>query len=286
MRKYRKKIKSSYIRRNKKKQKSKPHIDNNAYVAIHDENEDGYIVLKEESLYKPLLIIFGIQLFVMIVLFPNIFDDLWKNEMSFLRNLISWVSLSATATLLPLPVSFADVRLLTQIVIDPVKYSNIYLILISLFIVISDTFFAYLGYKFAKTLRKLFMSKKTDNADEKKANERLLRYGNIAMFLGAASPLPFTLMIYVAGAIKLPKRGFVIAVFIGRLVKYSLLTLPLRLFNFNFIEWGKTLWNDFTVGNLYSTHYIFIIILMMLVLFFTISLLRTIKKGNLEKKQG
>jgi hypothetical protein len=61
-------------RRNRNKKK---YLNNgNNLVAIHDENDDGYIVLKQDSLYKPLLIVFGIQLLIMMIIFPNIFDEL------------------------------------------------------------------------------------------------------------------------------------------------------------------------------------------------------------------
>lgn len=253
------------------------------FIAVKDENKDGYIVLKQESLYKPLLIVFGIFLFVMIIIFPiSIFDALWTDAMLFFRNMISWMSLSAVATLLPLPVSFSDVRLLTLIG-NPTQYSNLYLILMIMFIVVSDTFFAILAYRFTKTLRKLFANK-TKEKDEKKANERFKKYGNLAMYLGASTPLPFTLMVYTAGALKLPMKGFILAVFVGRMTKYALIAVPIRLFNFDLMAYGLKLWTQLLAGDLKVDHYIFIVISLLLIGWLLISIFRTIKKNKIQKK--
>uniref|UniRef100_UPI004056475D hypothetical protein n=1 Tax=Candidatus Electrothrix sp. TaxID=2170559 RepID=UPI004056475D len=85
-------------------------------MALKDENKDGYIVLKQESLYKPLLIVFGIQVFVMAILFPNIFDDLWSEGMTQIRNVIAWMALSASGTLLPIPgLSPSDYRFIPMV---------------------------------------------------------------------------------------------------------------------------------------------------------------------------
>lgn len=252
-----------------------------AYVAIHDENKDGYIVLKQESLYKPLLIVFGIFLFVMIVIFPiSIFDSLWSEAMLFFRNMVSWASLSAVATLLPLPVSFSDVRLLS-VIGNPLQYDNWYVALLIIFIVISDTAFAFLGYRFTKTLRRLFANK-TKEKDEKKTNDRFKKYGNLAMYLGASTPLPFTLMVYTAGALKLPRKGFIAAVFVGRLTKYALIAVPLRLFGFDLIEYGKSLWTDLIAGHLNVSHYAIFSIVGLLILWLVLSILKTIKKEKVE----
>lgn len=252
------------------------------FIAVKDENKDGYIVLKQESLYKPLLIVFGIFLFVMIIIFPiSIFDALWTDAMLFFRNMISWMSLSAVATLLPLPVSFSDVRLLTLIG-NPTQYSNLYLILMIMFIVVSDTFFAILAYRFTKTLRKLFANK-TKEKDEEKANELFKKYGNLAMYLGASTPLPFTLMIYTAGALKLPMKGFILAVFVGRMTKYALIAVPIRLFNFDLMAYGLKLWTQLLAGTLKADHYIIFSLISILVLWLVISIFKTSKKTKAEK---
>ena len=252
------------------------------FIAVKDENKDGYIVLKQESLYKPLLIVFGIFLFVMIIIFPiSIFDALWTDAMLFFRNMISWMSLSAVATLLPLPVSFSDVRLLTLIG-NPTQYSNLYLILMIMFIVVSDTFFAILAYRFTKTLRKLFANK-TKEKDEKKANERFKKYGNLAMYLGASTPLPFTLMVYTAGALKLPMRGFILAVFVGRMTKYALIAVPIRLFNFDLMAYGLKLWTQLLAGTLKADHYIIFSLILILISWLAISIFKTSKKTKTEK---
>ena len=266
--------------------KRKPGYLRNRYtgndkVLIRDENKDGYIMLKQESLYRPLLIIFGVQLFVMMIVFPNIFDNLWPNVMAQIRNIISWMALSASGTLLPIPgLSPSDYRFIGLILSNN---TDLYVLLIGLLIVASDTLFAFFGYKFTKTLRKLFMTKRNQK-DEDKIDAQFKKYGNVAMFLGAATPLPFTLMIYTAGALKLPRRGFLIAVAFGRALKYALIALPIRLFNFDLMGYGRRKLDQFLAGDLKVDHYIFIVILLLLVSWLLISIFRTIKKNKIQKK--
>jgi membrane protein YqaA with SNARE-associated domain len=280
-------VRKKYNRARKQKElvEKKEIIQEKAYVAIHDENKDGYIVLKQESLYKPLLVVFSIFIFVLVIIFPiSIFDEMAPGAMDFMRTLVNWSFLSAVATLLPLPVSFSDLNLL-RVVGNPTAYSNLYVALMTVFIVISDTFFAWLAYKFTRTLSKLFANK-TKEKDEKKANERFQKYGNFAMFLGAATPLPFTLMIYTAGALKLPMKGFLLAVLIGRAVKYSFVTVPLRLFNFDLMLYGQSLLDSFLAGNLGVVHYIILGTLTMLIIWLSISIYKTVKKSKKEAIVG
>ena len=281
-------VRKKYNRAKKQKElveKKEIKSEDKALVAIHDENKDGYIVLKQESLYKPLLVVFGIFIFVLIIIFPiSIFDEMVPEFMSFMRMLVNWTFLSSVATLLPLPVSFSDLNLL-RVIGNPVLYSNLYVTLMIAFIVISDTFFALMAYRFTRTLRKIFANK-TKEKDEKKANERFQKYGNFAMFLGAATPLPFTLMIYTAGALKLPKKGFLLAVLIGRAVKYTLIALPLRLFNFDLVQYGQSLLDSFLAGNLGVVHYIILGITAILIIWLSISIYKTVKKSKKEAIVG
>ncbi len=249
-------------------------------IAIKDENKDGYIVLKQESLYKPLLIVFGIFLFVMVVLFPvSIFDTLWPDGMMFFRNIVKWGFFSAIATLLPLPFSIVDGNLLASNIFTGPLFTFIFTLSL---IVVFDTFFAFVGYKSTRTLRKLFV-KKTSEKDERKVNERFQKYGNLAMYFGASTPLPFTLMVYTAGALKLPKRGFVMAVFLGRITKYALFSIPMRLFGFNINTWGSSLWESLIMGQLHLTHYVIFSITGILILWLVLSILKTKKKIKVEE---
>ncbi len=210
------------------------------YLASSKKDNLKHITLKQESLYKPLLITFAIFLIVMVILFPtSIFDSMIPEVMSFLRRLVGWMSLSATATLLILPISVFDVELL-RIFSSTNLYSDWYVVFVILFAVFSDTLFAFIGYRFTKTLRKLFASK-AKKADIIKSNENLQKYGNVGMFFFASTPLPFTLAIYTAGAVRLNRRGFLIAVALGRTVKYSAFALFLRLFGINLVELGQNL---------------------------------------------
>ncbi len=159
--------------------------------------------------------------------------------MAFIRKLVYWMSLSATATLFVLPVSVFDIQLL-GIFSNTAEYTNWYIVFVITFAVLSDTLFAFIGYRFTKTLSKLFL-RKNKRADIKKSNDKLQRYGNIGMFFFASTPLPFTLAIYAAGAVRLDRKGFLIAVSLGRLAKYSAFALFLRLFGINLVELGQNL---------------------------------------------
>ncbi len=210
------------------------------YLASSKKGNEKLITIKEESLYKPLLITFFVFLVVMVVLFPtSIFDEMIPEIMNFLRQLVGWMSLSAAATLFILPISVFDVELL-RIFSSTNLYSDWFVVFVILFAVFSDTLFAFIGYRFTKTLRKLFAGK-AKKADIQKSNEKLQKYGNVGMFFFASTPLPFTLAIYTAGAVRLNRKGFLIAVALGRLVKYSAFALFLRLFGINLVELGQNL---------------------------------------------
>ena len=210
------------------------------YLESGRRHYEKHITLKEESLYKPLLVTFLVFLAVMIVVFPNsIFDNLAPSVMQFLRRLVYWMSLSSVATLLILPVSVFDIELI-RIFADSTNYTVLFVVFAIGFAVFSDTFFAFLGYRFTKQLSKLF-AKKAKKTDVDKSNDRLRRYGNIGMFFFACTPLPVTLAIYTAGAVHLPKTGFLMAVAAGRLVKYSAFAFFLRVFNINLVDFFREL---------------------------------------------
>lgn len=176
----------------------------------------------------------------MIIIFPtSIFDDMIPNIMVFLRRLVAWMGLSAVATLLILPVSIFDIELI-RIFSSIDIYTNWYVVFVILFAVFSDTLFAFIGYRFTKTLRRLF-ARKAKKSDIQKSNEKLQKYGNLGMFFFSCTPLPFTLAIYTAGAVRLHRKWFLTAVAAGRLVKYSAIALFLRVFGINLIELGQNL---------------------------------------------
>jgi len=212
------------------------------YLATSRKDNTRNITLKQDSLYKPLLVVFAIFLFVMVIIFPiSIFDTMIPSTMQFLRRLVGWMSLSATATLLILPVSVYDIELI-RIFSSADLYTNWYVVFVVLFAVFSDTVFAFIGYRFTKTLRKLFAGK-AKKADIQKSNANLQKYGNLGMFFFACTPLPFTLAIYTAGAVRLKRRWFLIAVASGRLVKYSAIAFLLRAFGINLIDLGESLFH-------------------------------------------
>lgn len=210
------------------------------YLQSSQRHHEKHITIKEESLYKPLLVTFLVFLFAMIVIFPNsIFDNIVPEFMIFMRRLVGWMSLSAVATLLVLPVSFFDLELL-RIFGDTANFDTWFVMFAVGFAVFSDTLFAFIGYRFTKQLSKLF-AQKVKKTDVEKSNQRLRKYGNIGMFFFASTPLPFTLAIYTAGAVRLNLRGFLIAVASGRFVKYAAFALFLRLFDINLVEFGRNL---------------------------------------------
>jgi len=213
------------------------------YLASGKKDNLRQITLKEESLYKPLLITFLLFLFAMVIIFPtSIFDEMIPEAMSFLRRLVGWMSLSATATLLILPISVFDVELI-RIFSSIDVYTDLYVVFVVLFAVFSDTLFAYIGYRFTKTLRRLF-ARKAKKSDIQKSNDKLQKYGNLGMFFFACTPLPFTLAIYTAGAVRLKKKWFLIAVASGRFVKYAAISLFIRIFGINLIEIGQNLFTS------------------------------------------
>jgi membrane protein YqaA with SNARE-associated domain len=216
---------------NRKKFYPRRHTPKNyRYIEHNRHDQDKYIVIKQDSLYKPMLVVIFIFLIAMVILFPNsIFDVKFPVVMEFLRDMVDLMFLSAVATLFILPISLLDVRLVTGIFARPDLYDLWYVGFIILVAVAFDTFFALIGYKFSKTLRKLFASR-TKAADVEKTNNKLNRYGNFGMFILSTTPLPFTLGIYTAGAIRLNKYGFLIAVSAGRLVKYTSFAVLARLF--------------------------------------------------------
>jgi membrane protein YqaA with SNARE-associated domain len=209
------------------------------YIQSNANNRDRNIILKEHSLYKPLLYMFLIFMFVQILLFESIFDRNYGAIMDVLRQFLLLFSSSAIATLLILPVSVLDIQLLA-IYSNTIDYSHLFVVVVTIFAVFSDTVFAYVGYRFTKTLRKIFANK-TNKADVERNNAKLHKYGNFGMFIFACTPLPFTLAIYTAGAIRLRRSGFLLAVAAGRTVKYSAFALFLRLFGINLVQWGQTL---------------------------------------------
>ena len=212
------------------------------YLSSSKKENVKHITLKQESLYKPLLVMFIIFLLAMVIIFPtSIFDTMIPETMAFLRRLVGWMSLSATATLLILPVSVFDIELI-RIFSSADLYTNWYVVFVVLFAVFSDTLFAFVGYRFTKTLRKLFAGK-AKKADIKKSNDKLQKYGNLGMFFFACTPLPFTLAIYTAGAVRLKRRWFLLAVASGRLVKYSVIAFLLRVFGINLITIGENLFH-------------------------------------------
>jgi membrane protein YqaA with SNARE-associated domain len=204
------------------------------YLNTARRHYEKHITIKEDAIYKPLLVTFLLMLFAMVIVFPNsIFDEKFAPFMSLMRTMASWTIFSAIATLFILPFSFLDAALIA--LFGNPSNTIFYILFAIIYAVGADTFFAHLGYKFSKRLSNIF-ARKSKKKDIEKSNQRLRKYGNIGMFFFSCTPLPFTLAIYTAGAIRLNKKGFLIAVSLGRLVKYSAFALFLRLLGINLVE--------------------------------------------------
>lgn len=194
------------------------------------------IVLKEESLYKPLMTTFLVFLFLFTILFNNsIFDSLYPSQMIFFRRAFGILSLSLGTTLFGLPT--IDAFFITSVV----NQTFINLIFLTGFIIVSDTFGAFLGYRFTNTLSKIYQKKK-NGIKQKPYDHRIKKYGNLGVLIFASSPLPFTIAVYYAGAVKLNLQRFILAVGVGRTIKYGVFILFFRLFNININDvWSSLL---------------------------------------------
>lgn len=219
------------------------------------------IIIKKNSLYKTIAIMFVIQIIAIVLLIPNIFDkfidqiNLGRLELGFkpipqymdhTREFASLIIGSAVSTFLPIPVlSPVDAILLGF----TAKYKDTFIMIFLLgsIAIVADTIFAYYGYKFSHTLREKYVK---DKELEESVTKGLDKYGNFMMFLGAATPLPFTLMIYAAGALRLNLRGFMIATFAGRTIKYTFIVAitvgALKWFGIDSINDLKNLALNFT----------------------------------------
>jgi len=205
---------------------------------IRKRDDERIITFKENAIYKPLLVVFFAFLFMFLVLFPNsIFDELFPAAMVFFREMVKFASLSALNTLFTLPVSLQDGFLIAAFA-NPVRYSDLYVVYLVSFSVFIDTTFAIIGYRFARNLSKAFVKKEKKLKDTAKMDRILNKYGSLGMFVAAATPLPFTIAIYYAGAVKMNFKKFWISTALGRLSKYTMYALLLRLFHVNIMDLG------------------------------------------------
>lgn len=197
------------------------------------------IVFKETALYKPLISVFFAFLFLFVVLFPNsIFDKMAPEAMAFFRQAAELAVWSGVDTLLALPVSLQDTRIVVML-LSPTKYNEWFVLFLVFYPAITDTLFAGVGYRFAKTLSRAFVKKEKKKKDREKMNKLIDKYGPLAMFLAAASPLPFSVAIYYAGAVKMHFKSFIVSTLAGRLVKYAAYAVFLRVFGINIVDFGK-----------------------------------------------
>jgi len=131
-------------------------------------------------------------------------------------DIVKYIAFSFFGMLIVFPISFVDIAFVSEH-----KDGIIWWVLIlhTIVIILSDTLAAFIGYSFSEKLKRLFVRKKKKN-DIEKSHKRIEKWGTFGFYMFAASPLPITIAIYYAGAIKYKIRPFLIAVFFGRLTKY------------------------------------------------------------------
>jgi membrane protein YqaA with SNARE-associated domain len=207
------------------------------------------VILKETSIYKPLLIVFGLSLIAQIILFNNTVFDSMNDPIPLILNYIrlaAAVVVSSAATvlvILPIPITFSDAFLFLQY---NIANSLIYTGGFVLITIAADILWAYVGYKFTSVFRRLFARKAT-NQDIKSTNSRLSKYGNAAVFLFAATPLPFTVAVYAAGALKLNLTYYLLAVLVGRFIRHGFFFLLIEVSGLTVDQFIEIITNLFTV---------------------------------------
>lgn len=145
------------------------------------------------------------------------------------------------ATTLPLPISPIAVYYMATIN----KYNTFITILVA---TLTDTIIGYLTYKlflkfnytkfnvYTKPLLKLGIRGEFTHVylntsvieilNDRKTQAHIQKYGVIALFLAAATPLPFTLILYASGIVKYNKpKTLIITLLIGRAINYILMWL-------------------------------------------------------------
>jgi len=208
------------------------------------------IILKEKSLYKPLLLVFALSLIAQIILFPNTVFDSMPQPVPMILNYIRLAAAAMVASaatvliILPIPATFSDALLFGL-------YSNQNLTLfytggIVFITILSDVLFAFVGYKFTSVLRKLF-ARKAKSSDIKTTNSRLSKYGNLSVLLFAATPLPFTIAVYAAGGLKLNLKSYILAVLVGRFIRHGFFFLLIEVSGLTLSQFTDIITNIFTV---------------------------------------
>ena len=101
---------------------------------------------------------------------------------------------------------------------------NIYLTI--LIMVICDIITAIMTYKFTFWLTPKLIKKEKTKEKMKSLQEKVRKWGWGALFIAAATPLPYTLTIYAAGVVGYNNlSAFIFATGLGRLTKYIMVAL-------------------------------------------------------------
>lgn len=125
---------------------------------------------------------------------------------------------SLIATILLLPVSVLDGYYVTT-------FSKYPFMLTFIIIIIADIISANLVYLFSKTLSKLVIRKEKTKQKLNIITDKLKKYGFWGLVVVASTPLPYSLMLYTAGSTQWGNHKlFTIAVLIGRIIKYTIIT--------------------------------------------------------------
>ena len=94
----------------------------------------------------------------------------------------------------------------------------LYLINITLMNVIASAIGYYVGMKIGYPILRYF----TNDKILEKAKSLFDRWGILAVALGAFTPVPYTIVVFLGGISKMDFRKFIISGFIGRLIRYSI----------------------------------------------------------------
>lgn len=135
--------------------------------------------------------------------------------LSYILHVLKLFITSLISTVLIFPISFLDTYFVAT-------FNKFNLIITLILIVVFDTFNGVFIYKFSYWLTPKIIKKEKTKLKFERAGKRLERLGWWALFLGAATPLPYSLTIYAAGVTKWGnKYKLATVLFFGRAVKYT-----------------------------------------------------------------
>lgn len=93
--------------------------------------------------------------------------------------------------------------------------------------IIFETLWAIPTFLLSYKLIRIFIKKPSAKQKLERVVEKFKKQSDFIILLAAATPFPFTLTIYAAGALNYSLKRMLVLIFIGRIIKYSvMLALP------------------------------------------------------------